>query len=177
MRTRARNRNGADTGGTMTEAVKGAIAGAIGVWAMDKVTWAMWDRTDPEKLRQEEQEARPRGMDPAHVMANEAAEATGAELTPKQPHPAGIAVHYGLGVGPGAAYGVLRHQVPAITAGGGTLLGLGLFVMQDEIANPLLGTSGGPTEYPTEAHIRGLVGHLVFGAVTHASLKLMDQMM
>ena len=119
MRERHGHRNDSKGGDLITDTVKGAIAGAIGVWALDKVTWAMWDRTDPAKLRQEEQEARPRGMDPAHVMANEAAEAMGMQLTPKQPHPAGIAVHYGLGVMPGAAYGALRHKVPALTAGGG----------------------------------------------------------
>lgn len=160
--------------GLVTDALKGAIAGAIGVWAMDKVTWAMWNRTEPEKLRQEER-ARPGGLDPAHAIANRAAKALGKELAPRQPHPAGMAVHYGLGVGPGALYGALRHQLPAITAGGGTLLGLGLFLLEDEGANALLGTSGSPREYPLEAHVRGLVGHLVFGAVTHASLKLLDE--
>ena len=164
-------------GSLVTDAAKGAIAGAIGVWALDKITWAMWNRTDPENLRREEQEARPRGMDPAHVMANRAAEAMGRELTPRQPHPAGIAVHYGIGVMPGAAYGALRQRVPVITAGGGMLFGLALFLIQDEGLNPILGTSGGPTEYPAEAHVRGLVGHLVFGATMHASLKLLDQVM
>lgn len=164
-----------DAGDLVVDALKGAVAGAIGVWALDKVTWAMWNRTDPEKLRQEEQEARPRGMDPAHVIANRAAEAMGTELTPQQPHPAGIAVHYAIGVGPGALYGALRHKTPALTTAGGMLFGLGLFLIQDEGMNPILGTSGGPTDYPAEAHLRGLVGHLVFGATMHASLKLMDQ--
>ncbi len=177
MDARYATSNGANGGDLMTDSLKGAIAGAIGVWALDKVTWAMWDRTDPANLRQEEQEARTRGMDPAHVIANEAAEAMGTELTPKQPHPAGIAVHYGLGVFPGVAYGALRHKIPALTAGGGTLFGLGLFLMQDEGLNPILGTSGGPTEYPMEAHVRGLVGHLVLGAAMHASLKLLDKVM
>lgn len=161
-------------GSLMADAVKGAVAGAIGVWALDKVTWAMWDRTDQENLRQEEK-ARPEGLDPAHVIANRAAEALGTELSPKQPHPAGVAVHYGIGVFPGAAYGVLRRNAPALTVGSGTLFGLGLFLMQDEGLNSILGTSGGPTEYPAEAHLRGLVGHLVFGATMHASLKLLDQ--
>lgn len=164
-----------DAGDVVIDALKGAIAGAIGVWALDKVTWAMWDRTDPEKLRQEEQEARPRGMDPAHVIANRAAEAMGTELTPRQPHPAGLAVHYAIGVVPGALYGALRHRTPALTTAGGMLFGLGLFVVQDEGLNPILGSSGNPTDYPAEAHVRGLVGHLVFGAAMHASLKLLDR--
>lgn len=177
MRTIEEERNGGGAGHLVSDALKGAIAGAIGVWALDKVTWAMWDRTDPAKLLQEELLARPRGMDPAHVLANRAAEAVGTELTPKQPHPAGIAVHYGIGVFPAAAYGALRHRFPALTAGGGMLFGLGLFLLQDEGLNPILGSSGGPTEYPLEAHFRGLVGHLVFGATMHASLKLLDEVM
>lgn len=177
METRNERENGTPAGDLVTEAVKGAIAGAIGVWALDRVTWAMWDRTDPRKLRQEVEEARPGGMDPAHVIANRAAEAIGTELSPKQPHPAGIAVHYAIGVFPGAAYGALRHSMPALTAGGGALFGLGLFLIQDEGLNAVLGTSGGPTEYPAEAHLRGFVGHLVFGAAMHASLKLLDRVM
>lgn len=72
--------------------MKGAIAGAVGVWALDRATWFMWNRQNWWSLQQE-QEARPGGLDPAHVIANRAAEATGTELTPKQPNPAGIGVH------------------------------------------------------------------------------------
>ncbi|HEV2148283.1 MAG TPA: DUF1440 domain-containing protein [Longimicrobiaceae bacterium] len=172
MRTRNAGRND-DMVGDM---VKGALAGAVGVWALDKVTWWMWDREDPRALQQE-REARPGGLDPAHVMANRAAEAMGKELTPKQPHPAGIAVHYGLGIMPGAAYGVLRNRVRAVGAAGGMLYGLALFLAQDEGLNPILGTSGKPTEYPPQAHLRGLVGHLVLGAATHATLNALDRVM
>lgn len=154
--------------------IKGALAGAVGVWALDRVTWAMWDREDPRDLARE-RAARADGLDPAHVIANRAAEAMGTELTPKQPHPAGVAVHYGLGVGPAAAYAVLRKRVPAVGAAGGLLYGLGLFLMQDEGLNPLMGTSGKPWEYPWQAHARGLVGHLVLGAATHATLEVLDR--
>ena len=84
-------------------------------------------------------------------------------LTPIQPHSAGPAVHNGRGIGPGALSGALRHRLPALTSGGGTGL------------NPILGTSGRATEYPADAHLRGLMGDLVFGATMHASLKLLDQ--
>ena len=167
-------RNGRKNGNLAADLVKGAIAGAVGVWALDKVTWAMWDREDPATLQQE-REARPERLDPAHVMANRAAEAMGKELTPKQPHPAGIAVHYGLGIMPGAIYGALRNRVDGVGAAGGLVYGLGLFLMQDEGLNPILGTSGKPWEYPWQAHARGLVGHLVLGAVTHATLEALDR--
>ncbi|MDQ3557468.1 MAG: hypothetical protein M3409_11940 [Gemmatimonadota bacterium] len=50
----------------VADLVKGAIAGAVAVWAMDRVGWWMWNREDPAALRQE-REARVEGMDPAHV--------------------------------------------------------------------------------------------------------------
>lgn len=165
--------NRADGGGVAVSLLKGAIAGAVGVWAMDRVGWWMWDREDPAALQREVQ-ARPEGLDPAHVMANRAARAAGTELAPRQPHPAGLAVHYGLGVLPGAAYAVLRHRVPTLAAGGGLLYGLGLGLVEDEGINPLIGTSGPPGDYPWQAHVRGLVSHLVLGAVTHATLQALD---
>lgn len=166
--------NGGMDGGVLTDVVKGAIAGAVAVWAMDKVVQWMWDHEDPAALQQE-REARPNRMDPAHNLANRVAGAMGKELSPAQPHPAGVAVHYGLGIMPGAAYAVLRKRVPAVGAGGGLLYGLALTLMEDEGMAPLLGLAGAPTEYPWQAHLRGVVGHLVLGAVTHATLDLLDR--
>lgn len=166
--------NGGVDADMLTDVVKGAIAGAVGVWAMDKVVWWMWNREDPAALEQERQ-ARPGGMDPAHNIANRVAGAMGKELSPAQPHPAGVAVHYGLGVMPGAAYAVLRKRVPVVGAGGGLLYGLAMTLMEDEGVSPLLGLAGAPTEYPWQAHLRGVVGHMVLGAVTHATLDLLDR--
>lgn len=166
-------RNGRATD-VLTEVVKGAIAGAVGVWAMDQVGWYMYNREDPEALRQEE-EARVEGMDPAHVAANRVAEALGTSLTPSQPHPAGIGVHYGLGVMPAMLYGPLRHRVEGLDAGHGLLYGLGLFLAMDEVVAPALGLAAGPTAYPWQAHARGLVSHLVLGVVTDATLDILDR--
>ncbi len=164
---------GHETGGRGNVAIdllKGALAGAVGVWALDRVTWFLWDRENPAALARERR-ARPGGLDPAHAMANAVASAAGHPLTPRQPHPAGITVHYGLRVGPGALYGALRHRAGWVTSGG-LLLGLGLFVLQDEIGNTVLGTAGRPTQYPWQAHARGLLGHLVFGATAERVLAL-----
>lgn len=174
MRERNEYRRGKD-GDLVTDMIKGAVAGAVGVWVMDKVGWYMWNHEDPQALQQE-REARPDGLDPAHVMANRAAEALGVELTPKQPHPAGVAMHYGLGMVPGALYGALHKRVEGVGAAGGLAYGLGLFLLQDEGLNPIIGTSGTPGEYPWQAHWRGLVSHLVLGAVTNATVKALDQM-
>lgn len=161
-------------GDVALDALKGAVAGAVGVWAMDRVAWWLWDREDPAALRREVA-ARPGGLDPAHAVANRVAGLVGAELEPRQPHPAGLAVHYALGMGPGAAYAVARRRVPAVGAGAGLLYGLALSLVEDEGMAPLLGLAGGPAAYPWQAHARGLVGHLVLGAVTHATLDLLDR--
>ena len=172
MRDEGGGRNGGAS--LLADVVKGAIAGAVATWAMDKVAWYIWDRQDPATLRREEA-ARTEGMDPAHVTANRVARALGKELHPAQPHPAGIAVHYGIGTGPAMLYAPLRRRYPMLGAAGGLLYGLGLFLAVDEGVVPALGLAGGPTEYPWQAHVRGLVGHLVLGGVTHATLELLDQ--
>lgn len=161
-----------DRKSVLADALKGAAAGGIAVWVMDRIDWYMYDHEDSE-ARLRTQEARPAGMDPAHVVANKLAGAFGTELSPRQPHPAGIAVHYSLGIGPGALYGALQDRVPALGIGRGALFGLGLFLMQDELANAATGLSGRPGQYPWQAHARGLVAHIVYGVVTDTLLRLL----
>jgi hypothetical protein len=156
------------------DAAKGAIAGAVGVWLMDQVTWGMYLREDPQALRME-QKARVRGKDVAHVAAEKLAGAIGLEPPTAQPNPTGMAVHYALGVVPGALYALLRRRVKALGAGRGLLYGLGLTVVNDEILAPALGLASGPTRYPWQAHARGLVGHLVLGAATDTVFDVLDR--
>lgn len=155
-------------------AAKGAIAGAVGVWVMDQVGWGMYLREDPGASR-EEQQARVGGKDVAHVAAGKLACVVGKELSPKQPHPVGIAVHYALAIVPGALYGPLRHKVAGLSAGRGLLYGAGLFLLNDEILAPVLGLASGPSHYPWQAHARGLVSHMVLGAATDTVLGVLDQ--
>jgi hypothetical protein len=171
---RASGRNGTGNGDFVADMVKGAIAGAAAVWVMDRVGWWLWDREDPAALRQE-REARTEGIDPAHVVANKVAEAAGTSLNPRQPHPAGIAVHYAIGMAPAMLYAPLRRRVRGLGAGRGLLYGLGLFLVVDEGVVPALGLGGGPTEYPWQAHARGLATHLVLGAVTDGMLEVLDR--
>lgn len=153
--------------------LKGAVAGAIGVWAMDRVDWYMYLRLlDTPESRRRTESVRPHGMDPAHAMAHQGARAL--ELTPAAPwrdNPAGLAVHYSLGIGPGALYGGRRGRVPYVDAASGLLYGLGLFIVEDEIANPLMRFAAPPQHYPWQAHVRGLVAHLVYGAVTELVMQ------
>jgi hypothetical protein len=162
-----------DGNGLLADALIGAAAGALAVWVMDQVDWFNYDHEDPE-ARHRTQRVRPGGMDPAHVAVNRVADAAGMELSPRQPHPLGVAMHYGLGVGPGALYGVLRDRFPVIGTGRGSLYGVGLFLMQDELVNAVSGLSARPTEYPWQAHARGLVAHLVYGVVTDTVVSVLN---
>lgn len=161
-------------GQVSTRLVKGAIAGAVGVWVMDQVGWYLYRRENTEALLKE-QKARVGGLDTAHAAANQLAGLAGKRLSPKQPNAAGIAMHYALGMLPGALYAALRGQQPALQAGQGALYGLGLFIVNDELAAPALGWASGPRAYPWQAHARGLVSHVVLGIVTHAVLERIDR--
>jgi hypothetical protein len=161
-----------ERGSVFTNALRGAIAGGIAVWVMDQVDWYMYNHEDPEARRQT-QRVRPGGMDPAHVIANKVAGAFGKELSPRQPHPAGIAVHYSLGIGPGALYGAVQDRAPALGTGRGALFGLGLFLIQDELVNAATRLSARPRQYPWQAHARGVIAHIVYGVVTDTLLRVL----
>jgi hypothetical protein len=158
----------------LVDTLKGAVAGGIAVWVMDQVDWYMYDHEDPE-ARRRTQEVRPGGLDPSHHTANKIAGAFGKELSPRQPHPAGIALHYAIGIGAGssALYGALQDRVPAISTGRGALFGLGMFLLHDEFLNTALGSAARPSQYPWQAHARGLISHVVYGVVTDTILRIL----
>lgn len=166
-----------NNGNTLNNAFKGAVAGAVAVWAMDRLDWFIFEHEDQQARRRTEQ-VRPDGLDPAHVAAGRAARGLGTELHPAQPHPAGVAVHYALGVGPGAIYGALRDRLPVNSQNQDFLygmgLGLGLFLVQDEGLNQAMGLSGKQKDYPWQAHARGFASHMVLGLVTNLVLNLLN---
>lgn len=158
-------------------ALKGVIAGAIGVWVMDRLDWFMFRHEDQQARRRTEQ-VRPGGMDPAHAAVDKIAHALGTEVHPKKENPFGMAMHYAIGIGPAAAYGVLRNRLPPSPQGRdylyGAGLGLGLFLIQDEGLNQVMGISAKQKDYPWQAHARGLIAHLSLGLVTNAMLNLLN---
>ncbi|QIB50304.1 DUF1440 domain-containing protein [Pseudomonas sp. OIL-1] len=161
-------RNQSRSTNALAGAVAGAAAGALAVWVMDRVDWFAYNR-ESEQARQRTIAARPGGMDPGHVLASKVAGAVGKEIT--QPHPAGISAHYVFGMAPAAVYGALYDSVPALSAGKGTLFGLGMFLMHDEGLNALSGLSGKPQAYPWQAHARGFLAHLVYGVVLDIGVR------
>ncbi|MBG6185047.1 putative membrane protein YagU involved in acid resistance [Arthrobacter sp. CAN_A214] len=177
--------------------VLGAAAGAVGVWVMDHVGSYMYDHEDRDALARELQartggsdveytgpekealdrtpHAQPAGKDVAHVGVEKAAEMTGINMSTAQPNSSGVALHYALGILPGALHAVIRREAPFMKAGSGALYGFGLYVLNDEIVAPALGLASGPQEYPWQAHARGMVAHTVLGVVTESLLRISDR--
>ena len=157
----------------LAKALMGAAAGAIGVWALDRVDWFMWNRMD-EADRERTRAARPSGEPPAHVAATKLEELTGVELSERAHATAGDAVHYSIGIAPAIGYALLRDKLPFDGPVRGLAYGLGLFLMQDEALNTATGLGGRPGDYPWQDHARGLVAHLVYGLTTELTLNLME---
>ena len=154
----------------LVDLLTGAVAGVVGVWALDRVDWTLYER-ESEAAKRKLRQARPNGMDPAHNIAATIAGALGRKL-PSQPNPAGIGVHYGLGLSAAMGYAALRRRVPHLGLGGGALFGAALWLVQDEGLNTLTGASGRPQDYAPSTHLRGLVAHMAFGLVTDLVLRL-----
>lgn len=161
----------AGTTNLVVDLLQGALAGAVGVWAMDRVDWFVYDR-ERQEVKEQTRANRPGGEDPAHVIAGRVADALGKPLIGARRDAAGTAVHYSLGILPGALYGALSGRVKAVGAGRGLGYGLAMFIVEDELVNTALGIAGPPTGYPWQAHARGLLAHLVLGCVTDAALRL-----
>ena len=100
--------------------------------------------------------------------------AAGSDAGSSEPNGAGIAVHYGLGMAPGALYAQQRQQRAWLRRGNGALYGAALYLANDLVAARLLGIAGPQTKYPWQAHVRGVIGHVVLGVVTESTLNAMD---
>lgn len=156
----------------LRDAFRGALAGAAAVWLMDLVTKAMLD-AQPREVTEREEAARPNGK-PALANLVERLEAEyDVELSEEQRDSLIQLIHGGLGVFPGAIYGLLRSRVPMLGAGNGALYGLLLYVVNDEFLNTRLGLAGPFSAYPIETHLRGLIGHLVLGVATDTGIELL----
>jgi len=161
------------SGSVGRDIIAGALAGAAAIWVADKLDQAIYKAGGPESIRKTEA-ARPGGMDPAHVLAKRAADAAGVDIGDPKSNAAGRTIHYGIAAGMGALYGLLRGMAPGVSTGRGALFGIGMFVLQDEIGNTVMGTAGNPMDYPIRDHARGAAAHLLFGVVTDLGTRLMS---
>jgi uncharacterized membrane protein YagU involved in acid resistance len=139
---------------------------------MNAVTSVIYDRQDPA-ARSREEDARG-GKIASEVAAQKTAHLLGRNLDDQSARKWGSAVHQGLAIGAGAAYGVLRGRVPRLSVGVGLLFGLAFFVVADELGLVALRIAPGPRALPWQTHARGLAGHLTYGLATETQLRLLE---
>ncbi len=153
-------------------ALRGAIAGAAATWFMDLITTAMYEVQAPE-VTEREQAAQPNGKSSVGNLVDRIEAETGPVVPAERRPQVEYAIHYALGVLPGAVYGVLRRYLPFVRLGRGLVYGIVLFVANDEYMNTKLGLSGPMAAYPPETHVRGLAGHAVLGVATETGIQLL----
>jgi hypothetical protein len=163
MQSRQKNRHS-----VVADLIQGAVAGAVATWVMGKATAFLYDH-EREVVRKREDDVR--GQKVSYVVAAErAAHLAGIELSAEQSARYGIAIHWALGIGVGALYGLLRDRIPQAGLARGLAFGTAFWLLVDEGANYALGLTPEPTKYPWQTHARGLAGHFVYGTVADAAL-------
>jgi hypothetical protein len=90
---------------------------------------------------------------------------------------AGNLTHYAFGTLSGAAYGAIGHKLRFAGAGRGTLFGVGLWALADEVVVPALKLSKAARAYPPPAHLYGLASHLVYGVAADATARLVQRVL
>ena len=173
----------------MKDVVFGAFAGGIAGWAMQQVTGSFYTH-EGKKVKKQEKETRRKELPSGPVVEQDAlsgisgggavavekvARVTGQALSDKERQKLAYRVQYGLSISAGTAYALLRHRLPRIAGGYGLAFGVLFWLFADEVANPLLGLTPPPDDFPWQTHARGLAGHLAFGFVTETVLKIMDR--
>ena len=153
--------------------LRGFVAGVIGAWVMDRATWVLQDR-QPRDTIERERAAWPEGLDVSHLLGYRLAKAVGVPADRDQPSTLGMLTHYLLSIGPAILYAALRQHDLRFAEDRGLLYGLLLFALWDEALSAAVGIAGQPRDYPWQAHLRGLVGHLSLGAATHIALTPLE---
>ena len=153
--------------------LRGLVAGAIGAWVMDRTTWMLQDRQKRQAIRQE-REAWPDRLDVSHALGYKLAATAGLPVAKDQPSTLGMTTHYLLSIGPAMLYAAVRERGLHFAADRGLLYGFLIFILWDEALSAAVGVAGPPAQYPWQAHLRGLVGHLALGVATHVALTALE---
>ncbi len=141
--------------------VAGVVAGAAASFAMDRFQAAVTALSPSDDDDGDEEE-------PATAKAADAivSATVGGEVPEADKPLAGQIVHYALGIGLGALYGIAAEFRPGVTAGCGTAFGIGTATLLDETAVPAVGLGDAPWRADASTHLYSYASHLVFGGVT-----------
>ncbi|SEK32400.1 Protein of unknown function [Sphingomonas palmae] len=141
-------------------AVAGCVAGAVASFAMDRFQAAV----SALSASDDDDDA----SEPATEKAADAVAKSliGDEL-PRATKPlAGQSIHYALGVGLGAIYGIAAEFRPSLTAGQGAGFGVATATLLDEAAVPAVGLGTAPWHTDLSTNLYSYASHLVFGVTS-----------
>ncbi len=139
----------------------GLVGGYVGTRVMEPVSMKLYE-WEPEEARRQEDAVRP--GPPYELAARKITTLLGLTLSDHQIRTLGTTLfHYGLGMGWGPVYTLLRRRPGLDPIAAGLGAGLSLSLVVDEGLTPLLGFSAPNRAYPLVTHARGVVAHLAYG--------------
>lgn len=153
------------------EMLAGAMAGIAGGMALVGSRQMMYKLTS-KRAKRREREIEPR--DPFIVLAQKLQKLTGISMTKRQEKLFEQIVLTKLSAMAGSTYLLIARKWPLGWLNGGVVFGTLFWAIEDEGIGPALGLVGDNTKYPAEAHLRGLVSHIIFGVVTAALLNRLN---
>jgi len=157
----------------VADALLGALSGLVASWFMEQLQRPIMKARGPA-VKERERAARG-GLEPATIRAaRKVAGLAGRSVPEEQARAAGEAVHYATGAGVAALFGVLAPRLRLSALAAGTLFGVAVWLVVDEVLTPALGFSRAPWRYPASTHLKALANHLVYGAATGASYRVLD---
>jgi uncharacterized membrane protein YagU involved in acid resistance len=148
----------------------GLAAGYVATKITKQGQMALWKLT-PELTRKEEQQIRP--GPPPKMAAKQTAKWLDLDLDQKQMKTLAQGLHYGLGLGWAPMYGLLRRYSRMSPVGAGIITGMSMSIIVDEALNPALGFTAPSEAYPPAAHIRGVLGHLLYGLAVAGAAEVL----
>lgn len=157
----------------------GALGGALGTLALNLVQQLSVKGTQAaeraagngEKYTQQQKGLMVQFNEAHALTADAVAGAAGQHLSRTQRMDAVPLVEYAFGMVCAGIYGALAEDAPAVTAGFGTLFGAVLFTGASEIVLPSIKFVPPPSERTPVQHLGGLMGNVIYGAVTEATRR------
>jgi uncharacterized membrane protein YagU involved in acid resistance len=138
------------------------LGGFVATKVMEKVSMKLY-MMEPEDVRKKEDAVRP--GPPYEIAAKKTAALFNKDLKDEQLKKAGMAFHYGLGLGWAPLYPILKHKVNSSPWLNGLITGASLSLIVDEGLTPALGYSAPNRQYPWQTHLRAFAAHVAYGLV------------
>ena len=142
----------------------GLLAGLVATQVTDLAQGPL-RRLTPASVAWREWWVRPGGDSSSQVAARRVAEHLGRSPRQRWVAPLGKAIHLSIGMAWGPVYGLLRRYGGLGPFGAGLASGVAMSLVLDEGVVPALGLSAANRDHPILTHVRGLLAHLVYGAV------------